>query len=78
MIESSATMDGEMTRESPRIPFAETILRLRNRSWLLRVQALAAMGVLVIAACAIGWMFLSLQRISGGAAGDTVSAMTMG
>ncbi len=73
MIEPSATMDGETTLESPRIPFAETIQRLRNRSWLLRVQAFAAMGVLVLAACAIGWIFLSLQRISGGAPGDTES-----
>ena len=42
----------------------QSILRLRKRSWMLRVQAFTAIGVLVIASCAIAWIFMSMHRIS--------------
>lgn len=44
--------------------FSKTVFRLRNRAWLLRIQAFVAIGILVVASCAIAWIFMSLQRLT--------------
>lgn len=48
----------------PSEDFSRTVFRLRNRAWLLRIQAFVAIGILVIASCAIAWIFMSLQRLT--------------
>jgi hypothetical protein len=51
--------------------FSRTVFRLRNRAWLLRIQAFVAIGILVIASCAIAWIFMSLQRLANDDGADS-------
>jgi len=41
-----------------------TVLRLRNRAWMLRIQSFVAIGILIVASFAIASIFMSLQRLA--------------
>lgn len=53
-------------RPKPISDLGPTVLRLRSRAWMLRIQAFVVLAVLTIASLGIGWIFISLHKVEGG------------